>query len=54
MLVLDSQARKTAIPKSNIESTTPARQSAMPEGLFNTLTREEIADLFAFLASPAK
>jgi putative heme-binding domain-containing protein len=54
IVVLDSQARKTVINKSQIESSAPARQSAMPEGLFNTLSQEEIADLFAYLASRPK
>jgi len=54
IVVLDSQARKSVIPKNQIEATTPARLSAMPEGLFNTLSREEIADLFAYLSGPAK
>jgi putative heme-binding domain-containing protein len=54
IVVLDNQARKTVIPKNQIESTAPAKLSAMPEGLFNTLSREEIADLFAYLSAPPK
>jgi putative membrane-bound dehydrogenase-like protein len=54
IVVLDQQAKKTVIPKDQIEATAAAKLSAMPEGLFNALTQEEIADLLAYLASPAK
>lgn len=54
IVVLDSQAKKNVIPKGQIEATSPSKLSAMPEGLFNTLTQEEIADLFAYLANPVQ
>ncbi len=37
------------IPKIEIASTKESEVSAMPEGLMNTLTREEILDLLAFI-----
>jgi putative heme-binding domain-containing protein len=52
IVVLDNQAKKNVIAKEDIAEMAPAKQSAMPEGLFNTLTREEIVDLFAYMASP--
>ena len=47
--LVDAVARK-----SDVDEIAPSAKSAMPEGLFNSLTLEEIADLFAYLyASPA-
>ncbi|MGH9162289.1 MAG: HEAT repeat domain-containing protein [Vicinamibacteraceae bacterium] len=40
------------IPKSQIVSRKAATTSPMPEGLLNTLSLDEIADLFAFLEKP--
>jgi len=37
------------IPRANIASLTPQKSSLMPEKLMNRLTREELADLMAFL-----
>jgi len=37
------------IPRANIASLTPQKNSLMPEKLMNRLTREELADLMAFL-----
>jgi hypothetical protein len=34
---------------AEIEEIEPSKQSAMPEGLLNSLTLEQVADLFAFL-----
>ena len=42
-------ANHVRINKKDIESVTPSRVSAMPEGLLNTLTREEVLDLLAYL-----
>lgn len=49
IVLLLSDATKVVIPKDKIEEQTPAKVSVMPEGLFKTLTEQEIADLFAFL-----
>jgi putative heme-binding domain-containing protein len=37
------------IPRANIASLTPQKNSLMPDKLVNRLTREELADLMAFL-----
>lgn len=42
------------VKKSNIETTAPSPKSAMPEGLLNPFSKEEIADLFEFLTTPLK
>jgi len=47
--VLQSDATKVRIPKDEIDVVTPIKKSTMPDGLLNTLTLEEIADLFAYL-----
>ena len=56
VVVLQPNAEKVNVAKSEIESIAPSKKSAMPEGLFNTLSLAEIADLFAYLAQapPAK
>lgn len=54
IIVLQSNGEKITIPRNEINEIYPSQKSAMPEGLFNTLTLEEIADLFAYLSPPAK
>jgi putative heme-binding domain-containing protein len=39
----------TTIKKADVEAAVPSRVSAMPEGMLNVLTREEIVDLVSFL-----
>lgn len=51
VVVLQSNGEKVTIRKAEIEEIVPQKQSAMPEGLLNKLTLEEIADLFAYLQS---
>lgn len=52
LLRTDPFAREpVTIPKDQIESTTPSPLSEMPQGLINTLTKEEILDLIAYLRS---
>ncbi len=41
--------RFTRVRRSDIESIEPSKVSMMPQGLLNTLTVEEIQDLFAYL-----
>jgi putative heme-binding domain-containing protein len=53
VVVLQANTEKVTVPKNEIEQITPSKKSAMPEGLFNTLSLEEIADLFAYLGRPA-
>ncbi|HMC12290.1 MAG TPA: c-type cytochrome, partial [Pirellulaceae bacterium] len=41
----------TGVRREDIEAMQPSKVSMMPDGLLNTLTDEEIQDLFAFLLS---
>jgi putative heme-binding domain-containing protein len=52
VVVLQANAEKANVAKADIDMIVPSKTSAMPEGLFNTLTLEEIADLFAYLGKP--
>jgi putative heme-binding domain-containing protein len=52
VVVLQANTEKVAVPKDNIDEIVPSKMSAMPEGLFNTLSLEEIADLFAYMSKP--
>jgi putative heme-binding domain-containing protein len=55
IIVLQSNGEKITIPRNEIAQIMPSSKSGMPEGLLNTLTLEEIADLFAYLStSPAQ
>ena len=54
LIVLQPNGEKLKLTKDNIEEAHRAKHSAMPDGLLNTLTLEEVADLFAYLTkSPA-
>ncbi len=52
VVVLTPSGKKVEIPKSEIEDIGISRNSAMPDGLLDHFTEEEIADLFFFLTSP--
>lgn len=52
VVVLQANAEKAAVAKEEIEEIVPSKLSAMPDGLFNTLSLPEIADLFAYLSKP--
>jgi putative heme-binding domain-containing protein len=52
--VLLNDGSKVSLRRDEIESQTASLVSVMPERLLDTLSREEIADLFAFLDSPPK
>jgi putative heme-binding domain-containing protein len=52
VVVLQANGEKAPVAKADIEEIVPSKLSAMPEGLFNTLSLEEIADLFAYLSTP--
>ncbi len=41
----------TAVPSENVKSKTPFNVSMMPPGLINTLNKDELLDLIAFLVS---
>lgn len=49
VVVLQASGEKVRIDKDDIDEIVPSGKSAMPEGLLNTLTLEEISDLFAYL-----
>ena len=52
LIVLQSSGQKATIAASEVDQTLPSKISAMPEGLLNPLSLEEIADLFAYLNQP--
>jgi putative heme-binding domain-containing protein len=49
LVVLQTTGDKVSVAKKDVEQITPSKQSAMPAGLFNKLSQDEIADLFAYL-----
>jgi putative heme-binding domain-containing protein len=53
-IVLQANGEKVAIPSGEIQATKPSKLSAMPDGLLDPLSLEEIADLFAYLQGQAK
>ncbi len=50
VVLLESSGNKIRLNQEDIEEMEPTRTSAMPEGLLNELTLDEILDLFAFLS----
>ncbi len=49
VIVLQSNGDKIRLEEDEIESHERSKISAMPDGLLNTLTIEQVADLFAYL-----
>ncbi|HEX2474568.1 MAG TPA: HEAT repeat domain-containing protein [Lacipirellulaceae bacterium] len=49
MTVLQSDGTKVQVAADDIEKVQASKASSMPEGLLNTLTLEQVADLFAFM-----
>ena len=50
MTVLQSaDAKKVELAADDIEDVEPSKASAMPEGLLNQLSLEQVADLFALM-----
>ncbi len=49
LVVLQANAEKVRIERRKIDSAVPRRKSVMRDGLLEPLTREDIADLFAYL-----
>jgi putative heme-binding domain-containing protein len=47
--VLQSDGQKTVLNAADVDEIQPSKLSAMPEGLLNRLSLEQIADLFALL-----
>ena len=50
-LVLTSEGEKIPIAEEDIDEINPSKNSSMPEGLLKELTKEEIADLFAYVSA---
>jgi putative heme-binding domain-containing protein len=48
----DAPDKPVAVPKAQIASRVPSTVSLMPEGLVDTLTPKQIADLLAFTMAP--
>ncbi len=49
--LLDAKNERQIVPRTNIESLTPSRQSLMPEKILDELDDQQIRDLFAYLQS---
>ena len=49
IVLLLPDATKVVVPKDEIDEVRDSPKSAMPEGLLNTLTLQEIAELFRYL-----
>jgi putative heme-binding domain-containing protein len=54
MTILQADMQKVELTKDEIEDVRKSKTSAMPEGLLNKLTLEQIADLFAFLMNASE
>ena len=54
VVVLQSNGQKTTISKDEISEIAASKTSAMPEGLLNELSLDEIADLFSYLGTAPK
>jgi putative heme-binding domain-containing protein len=52
LTILQVSGEKVVVPRAEVEQTTRTKVSAMPEGLLNTLSLEEIAALFHYLTTP--
>jgi putative membrane-bound dehydrogenase-like protein len=53
-LTVQTQNEIVVVPKNEIEARKPSSVSMMPEGLFGKLSKEEVRDLIAYLASPSQ
>ena len=52
MLLTDALKNlKVEVKKGDVQERRPSKLSPMPDGLVNTLTKEEILDLLAYLES---
>jgi putative heme-binding domain-containing protein len=54
IVVLQSNGEKVTIKQDDLGETVPSKKSAMPDGLLDSLTLAEIADLFADLNKPTQ
>ena len=53
-IVLQANGQKITVPQGQVETMKPHKQSAMPDKLLDTLTLQEITDLFAYLGISPK
>jgi putative heme-binding domain-containing protein len=53
-IVLQANGEKALVRDADLAQTVRNKVSSMPDGLLNTLSIEEIADLFAYLSSPPR
>ncbi|MFO0816612.1 MAG: HEAT repeat domain-containing protein [Pirellulales bacterium] len=50
-IVLQANGQKVTLKEADIDELVPSKQSAMPAGLLNEFSQQDIADLFAYLLS---
>jgi putative heme-binding domain-containing protein len=50
LIIMQSNGEKATVAAADIDKIVPCKISAMPEGLMNTLTLDDIANLFAYLS----
>jgi hypothetical protein len=50
LIIMQSNGQKATVAAADIDQIVPCKISAMPEGLLNTLTLDDIANLFAYLS----
>ncbi|MEY4178690.1 MAG: hypothetical protein RLY70_2264 [Planctomycetota bacterium] len=48
-IAVQTATEKLTLPAADVEQVKPTNQSLMPEGLFNTLSADQVRDLIAFL-----
>jgi len=53
IVVLQQDGKKIVLDRDDIDEVLPNRLSAMPEGLLNDLSLQEVTDLFTYLSEPA-
>jgi putative membrane-bound dehydrogenase-like protein len=53
-VTIQTPTEQLIVPQAEIEQREAKENSLMPEGLLETLTREQVRDLVAYLASPAQ
>jgi putative heme-binding domain-containing protein len=52
IVVLTASGQKVTLKADEVDNVLPSKKSAMPDGLLNQLTLEEVAHLFAYLNLP--
>jgi putative membrane-bound dehydrogenase-like protein len=53
-LVVQTANERIVVPREDVEAIKPSTTSMMPEGLLETLSTQEVRDLFAYLASTSQ